>query len=100
MREFLLRPRTVGVVLVAAVIIVFPFMHTWPFFEGFIGPFRTFQATMFAVWLMVVLGMNLLTGYSGQISLGHAALVAVGAYITAILSLTYSTTARLCAMNR
>jgi branched-chain amino acid transport system permease protein len=45
---------------------------------------------MFAVWLLVVLSMNLLTGYSGQISLGHAALVAVGAYITAILFDQYS----------
>ncbi len=85
MNGSLLRPRTLGIVLLAALLIVFPFLHTWPFVEGFIGPFRTFQATMFAVWLVAVLGMNLLTGYSGQISLGHAALVAVGAYFTAIL---------------
>jgi branched-chain amino acid transport system permease protein len=88
--ETLLRPRTLGFVLLAALIIVFPYLHTWPFFGGYIGPFRTFQATMFAVWLLVVLSMNLLTGYSGQISLGHAALVAVGAYITAILFTQYS----------
>jgi branched-chain amino acid transport system permease protein len=88
--ETLLRPRTLGFVLLAVLIIVFPYLNTWPFFDGFIGPFRTFQATMFAVWLLVVLGMNLLTGYSGQISLGHAALVAVGAYITAILFDQYS----------
>lgn len=85
MREALLRPRTFGLLLLAALLIVFPFLHTWPFFGGFIGPFRTFQATMFAVWLLVALSMNLLTGFSGQVSLGHAALVAVGAYITAIL---------------
>lgn len=85
MNGSLLRPRILGIVLLAVLLVVFPFLHTWPFFGGFMGPFRTFQATMFAVWLVVVLGMNLLTGYSGQISLGHAALVAVGAYITAIL---------------
>jgi branched-chain amino acid transport system permease protein len=89
-RELVVRPRTVGIVLVAAVLIIFPYVHLWPFFGGFIDPFRTFQATMFAVWLLVVLSMNLLTGYSGQISLGHAALVAVGAYITAILFDQYS----------
>ena len=76
--------------LLAALLIVFPFLHTWPFFEGFIGPFRTFQAASFAYWLVILLSMNLLTGYSGQISLGHAALVAVGAYITAILFDQYS----------
>jgi branched-chain amino acid transport system permease protein len=48
--------------------------------------YRTFNATMFAVWLLVVLSMNMLTGYSGQISLGHAAVVLVGAFATAILS--------------
>ena len=85
MIETLLRPRALGIALLAALLIVFPFLHTWPFFEGFIGPFRTFQAATFAYWLVILLGMNLLTGYSGQISLGHAALVAVGAYITAIL---------------
>ncbi|MCH8901379.1 MAG: branched-chain amino acid ABC transporter permease, partial [Chloroflexi bacterium] len=39
---------------------------------------------MFAIWLLVVLGMNLLTGYSGQISLGHAAVVLVGAYAAGV----------------
>jgi branched-chain amino acid transport system permease protein len=90
MREALLRPRTLGLVILAALLILFPFFHTWPFFGGFIGPFRTFQAASFAYWLVILLGMNLLTGYSGQVSLGHAALVAVGAYITAILFDQYS----------
>jgi branched-chain amino acid transport system permease protein len=88
--ETLLRPRTIGIALLAALLVVFPFLYTWPFFEGFIGPFRTFQAVQVAYWLVVLLSMNLLTGYSGQISLGHAALVAVGAYITAILFEQYS----------
>jgi branched-chain amino acid transport system permease protein len=83
--ETLLRPRTPGIALLIVLLLVFPFLHTWPFFDGFIGPFRTFQAAAFAYWLVILLGMNLLTGYSGQISLGHAALVAVGAYVTAIL---------------
>ena len=44
---------------------------------------------MFAVWLLILLGMNLLTGYSGQVSLGHAALVLISAYMTAVLSQQY-----------
>jgi branched-chain amino acid transport system permease protein len=88
--ETLLRPRTLGIALLAALLIFFPFLYTWPFFEGFIGPFRTFQAASIAYWLVILLSMNLLTGYSGQVSLGHAALVAAGAYITAILFHQYS----------
>jgi branched-chain amino acid transport system permease protein len=78
--------RTFWLVLLGVVLVVFPFVHTWPFFDQFITQFRTFNATMFAVWLLVVLSMNLLTGYSGQISLGHAAVVLVGAFTAAILS--------------
>ena len=35
--------------------------------------------------LIAVLGLNILTGYAGQISIGHQAFVAVGAYTTAVL---------------
>lgn len=38
---------------------------------------------------MVVSGLDILFGYSGQISLGHAAFYAIGAYTSAILSTTY-----------
>ncbi len=81
---------TVWLVLLGVTLVVFPFLHTWPFFSSFITKFRTFNATMFAVWLLVVLGMNLLSGYSGQISLGHAAVVLIGAFMTGILSDQYA----------
>ncbi len=38
------------------------------------------------ITIVAVLGLNILTGYCGQISLGHAAFVGVGAYISAILT--------------
>jgi branched-chain amino acid transport system permease protein len=37
-------------------------------------------------FFIAILGLNLLTGYTGQISLGHGALMAVGGYTTAILT--------------
>ncbi len=37
-------------------------------------------------FFIAILGLNLLTGYAGQIALGHGALMAVGAYTTAILT--------------
>lgn len=43
-----------------------------------------------ATRLMVVLGLNLLLGQAGQISLGHAAFVAIGAYGSAILTTRWS----------
>ena len=44
-----------------------------------------FQATMILAYAVALLGLNLLTGYNGQISLGHGAFYAIGAYTTAIL---------------
>jgi branched-chain amino acid transport system permease protein len=37
------------------------------------------------VFFIAIVGLNLLTGYTGQISLGHGALMAIGAYTTAAL---------------
>ena len=81
----LLRPGVLSLVLLLLVAAVFPYLYTLPFFSAFLNPFRTFQATRFGLWLIILMGLNLLTGYSGQISLGHAALVAVGAYVAASL---------------
>ena len=47
--------------------------------------FRVFQVTMVLVYAIVLLGLNMLTGYNGQISLGHGAFYAIGAYTAAIL---------------
>ena len=85
MARAVLRPRLLGLILLLAALAVFPYLYTWPFFGGFLDEFRTFQATRFGLWLIILMGLNLLTGYSGQISLGHAALVSVGAYVTAVL---------------
>jgi branched-chain amino acid transport system permease protein len=54
-----------------------------------LSSFRTFQFTMALIWAVAVLGLNLLTGYSGQISLGHSAFFGVGAYTSAILIADY-----------
>jgi branched-chain amino acid transport system permease protein len=81
----LLRPRTFVLIGTLALLVVFPYLYRLPFFSSFLSDFRTFQGTRFAIWLVILMGLNLLTGYSGQISLGHAAFVAVGAYIAAIL---------------
>ena len=40
---------------------------------------------MVVVYAIAILGLSLLTGFNGQISLGHGAFYAIGAYTTAIL---------------
>ena len=49
--------------------------------------FRVGQFTLVGIWFVALLGLNVLTGYNGQISLGHGAFVGVGAYVAALLSL-------------
>jgi len=50
-----------------------------------VSNYRTFQFTLVMVYAIALLGLNMLTGYNGQISLGHGAFYAIGAYCTAIL---------------
>ena len=64
----------IGVVLLAACIL--PFV---------VSNYRTFQFTLALVYAIALLGLNMLTGYNGQISLGHGAFYAIGAYTAAIL---------------
>jgi branched-chain amino acid transport system permease protein len=46
--------------------------------------FQTLEVTYALIFAIAILGLNVLTGYSGQISLGHSAFVAIGAFTTAI----------------
>ena len=65
-------------VMVAAVTVacVLPFL---------LSNFRLFQFTQVFIYAIALLGLNMLTGYNGQISLGHGAFFAVGAYVAAIM---------------
>ena len=50
-----------------------------------VSNYRVFQFTLTLVYAIALLGLNMLTGYNGQISLGHGAFYAIGAYVAAIL---------------
>ena len=52
---------------------------------GLITNFTFLQLSLVLVYAIAVLGLNLLTGFNGQISLGHGAFFAVGAYVAAIM---------------
>ncbi|HXG05119.1 MAG TPA: branched-chain amino acid ABC transporter permease [Candidatus Binatia bacterium] len=62
--------------LALAVALVLPFL---------LSGFRLFQFTQVFVYAIALLGLNMLTGYNGQISLGHGAFYALGAYTAAIM---------------
>jgi branched-chain amino acid transport system permease protein len=47
--------------------------------------YHLFQLTLVVIYAIALLGLNLLTGYGGQISLGHGAFYGIGAYTTAVL---------------
>jgi branched-chain amino acid transport system permease protein len=50
-----------------------------------VSSYRTFQLTLVMIYAIALLGLNILTGYNGQISLGHGAFYAMGAYCAAVL---------------
>jgi branched-chain amino acid transport system permease protein len=52
---------------------------------AFMSGFRLFQFTQVFIYAIALLGLNILTGFNGQISLGHGAFYALGAYTTAIM---------------
>jgi branched-chain amino acid transport system permease protein len=66
----------VAVVALVAGACVMPFL---------VSGFRLFQLTQVFIYAIALLGLNILTGFNGQISLGHGAFYAVGAYTGAIL---------------
>src|SRR5215211_5100656 len=69
-----LRFAAYGLVLLVAVAIPFLF-----------GSYRVGQFTLVLAYSVAALGLNLLVGYGGLISLGHGAFFALGAYTSAIL---------------
>ena len=54
-------------------------------FQGFV----VFQLTQVMIYGLAILGLNLLTGFNGQFSVGHGAFYGLGAYVTAILMHRY-----------
>ncbi|MBL7254901.1 branched-chain amino acid ABC transporter permease [Paractinoplanes lichenicola] len=64
-------------VVVAGAIIVVALTYTLP-------PFRTYQLATVGAYLCVTAGLTVLTGLNGQLSLGHGALMATGAYTLAL----------------
>jgi branched-chain amino acid transport system permease protein len=66
----------------AAVLCVLPFT---------LSDYNVGLAAMVGVFFIAVLGLDILTGYTGQISIGHGAFMAIGGYTTAVMSRDHGT---------
>lgn len=63
--------------LLVAALLLFPFLA---------GDYLLYLANIIGVAIIAAVGLNILTGFAGQISLGHAAFVGIGGYTAAILT--------------
>lgn len=68
--------RVLVFLVAAAIVLVLP---------RFVSDFRAQQFAYVGIYLIALLGLNILTGFTGQISLGHGAFMLIGGYTTAIL---------------
>jgi branched-chain amino acid transport system permease protein len=75
-------PALASLVVVAAVLSALPFM---------LSSYNVSLAAQVGIFFIAVLGLNILTGYTGQISIGHGAFMAIGGYTTAVMSRDHHT---------
>ena len=71
--------RAGGAVLAALALLTLPFWLT--------SPYYVHVTIMAGIFTILALSLNLLLGYTGQLSLGHAAFFGIGAYTSALLAL-------------
>ncbi len=72
--------------VVAAAVLAWPFLLRWASGNQYLVIISCFAL----VYIIAVNGLDILFGYSGQISLGHAAFFAIGGYTTAMLNKYFS----------
>jgi len=75
--------RALGIALWVAVVAVI--LVAYAFAPRLVSDFHSRDLAEAGIFFIAIVGLNLLTGYTGQISLGHGALMAVGGYTTAAL---------------
>jgi branched-chain amino acid transport system permease protein len=75
-------PALASLLVVAAVLCVLPFV---------LSDYNVSLAAQVGIFFVAVLGLNILTGYTGQISIGHGAFMAIGGYTTAVMSRDHHT---------
>lgn len=72
--------RVIRALVIIALVVSLPYL---------VEPFRLNQLTQACIYAIVIVGLNLLSGFGGQISLGHAGFFGLGAYTTGVLITRY-----------
>jgi branched-chain amino acid transport system permease protein len=75
-------PALASLLVVAGVIVALPFL---------LSDYNISLVAQVGIFFIAVLGLNILTGYAGQISIGHGAFMAIGGYTTAVMSRDHHT---------
>ena len=70
----------------AMMFIFFAILFTVPLY---LGNYQLGVVNLIGITIIAATGLNILTGYCGQLSIGHAGFMAVGAYTSAILTSTF-----------
>jgi len=71
-------PMALRNVLLVAAVVVLPFLVTNPYYLHLL--------VVIAIFSILLLGLDIVFGYTGEVSLGHAALLGIGAYTAGILA--------------
>ena len=75
-------PALASLLVAAAALCVLPFI---------LSDYHIYLAAQVGIFFIAVLGLNILTGYTGQISIGHGAFMMIGGYTTAVMSRDHGT---------
>ena len=75
-------PALTSLAVVAGVLVALPFI---------LSDYNISLAAQVGIFFIGVLGLNILTGYTGQISIGHGAFMCIGGYTTAVMSRDHHT---------
>jgi branched-chain amino acid transport system permease protein len=85
----LMQPRALGAGLTARRLVILASIGVALVIPWLATSFVIFQLTQVMIYGLAILGLNLLTGFNGQFSLGHSAFYGIGAYTAAILMHNY-----------
>ena len=80
------RPESGLLLRIGAILVVLLLVYLLPKAQG---DFLNYEFAFVGIYFIAIVGLNVVSGYSGQISIGHGAFICFGAYTTAILGANY-----------
>lgn len=72
---------------VAIILVLVYFIVDFAIKRGLISPFQQINLVLIGINIMLAVSLNLIVGFTGQLALGHAGFMAVGAYVAGVLTM-------------